>query len=82
MGKNLRYLLVAKYLVPKAFVEDYAGRPPPEDHGIPPERMEATKEDENFFGEMVTGKGNLEEHQDFPIADVEVIPEKLYGRYP
>ena len=75
MGKNLRYLLVAKYLVPKAFVEDYAGRPPPEDHGIPPERMEATKEDENFFGEMVTGKGNLEEHQDLSIADVEVIPE-------
>eukprot|EP00439_Symbiodinium_sp_Y106_P028648 s3111_g3.t1 len=33
MGKGLKYLLVAKYLVPKAFIEDYAGRPPPEDDG-------------------------------------------------
>ena len=33
MGKSLKYLLVAKYLVPKAFIEDYAGRPPPEDDG-------------------------------------------------
>ncbi|CAE7562101.1 ycf43, partial [Symbiodinium sp. CCMP2456] len=29
MGKNLRYLLVAKYVVPRQFIEQYAGRLPP-----------------------------------------------------
>ena len=42
MGKNLRYLLVAKYLVPKAFVKDYAGKPPPDDHGVPRPDMTMT----------------------------------------
>ena len=74
MGKNLRYLLVAKYLVPRAFISEYAGRPPPDDHGIPPEMVGTPKEDDNFFGEAIEGKDNLEEYKDFPIADVEVIP--------
>ena len=35
LGKNLKYLLVVKYIVPKAFVRDYSGKEPPKDHGIP-----------------------------------------------
>ncbi|CAE7530861.1 ycf43, partial [Symbiodinium microadriaticum] len=34
MGKNLKYLLVAKYMVPKEFVTDYSGTSPPDDHGV------------------------------------------------
>ena len=34
MGKNLRYLLVAKYLVPKRFIESLEGKQPPDDHGV------------------------------------------------
>ena len=34
MGKNLRYLLAAKYMAPKTFVEAMAGREPPDDHGM------------------------------------------------
>ncbi|CAE7365496.1 unnamed protein product [Symbiodinium microadriaticum] len=36
MGKNLKYLLVAKYMVPKEFVTDYSGAPPPENDGVVP----------------------------------------------
>ena len=32
------------------------------------------KEDDNFFGEAIEGKDNLEEYKELPIADVEVIP--------
>ncbi|CAE7616380.1 TY5A [Symbiodinium sp. CCMP2592] len=34
MGKNIKYMLVAKYLVPKEFVEQKCGRVPPDDHGM------------------------------------------------
>ena len=34
MGKNLRYMLVAKYLVPKKYIEDFSGNTPPEDNGV------------------------------------------------
>ncbi|CAE7266511.1 unnamed protein product, partial [Symbiodinium sp. KB8] len=34
MGKNLKYMMVAKYVFPKEYVRGYAGREPPEDDGL------------------------------------------------
>ena len=49
MGKNLKYLLVAKYLVPKAFVEEFSGRASPSDNGAPePKVEEESKHGENY----------------------------------
>ena len=33
MGKGLRYMMVAKYTLPKEYVKGYTGRSPPDDHG-------------------------------------------------
>ena len=74
LGKNLKYLLVAKYLVPKAFVQVHAGKPPPDDNGAPVDESGGS-EVEDLFPELF-GKeddpGDLEkEHH----AEVEVIPK-------
>ncbi|CAE7352090.1 unnamed protein product [Symbiodinium microadriaticum] len=45
MGKNLRYLLVAKYLVPKTYIEDFSGKAPPDDNGMQVGSSETTKGD-------------------------------------
>ena len=45
MGKNLRYLLVAKYLVPKQFIHDMAGKQPPEDHGVGTDKKDQGSQD-------------------------------------
>ena len=64
LGKNLKYLLVAKYLVPKAFVEAYTGKAPPPDDGaaahkveeeVKPEsgtRDQPPAEEEDLFGDL------------------------------
>ena len=41
IGKNLKSLLVAKYIVPKAFVSLHSGCNPPEDDGCKPEKSES-----------------------------------------
>ncbi|CAE7537201.1 GIP [Symbiodinium sp. KB8] len=45
MGKNLRYLLVAKYLVPRKYTEDFSGNTPPDDNGVQPAIPEPTSKD-------------------------------------
>ncbi|CAE7690738.1 TY5A [Symbiodinium sp. KB8] len=40
MGKNLKYLTVAKYMVPRSFVEASVGQTPPKDNGLRPESQE------------------------------------------
>ena len=34
MGRNLKYLMVAKYMVPRSFVEASVGHTPPDDNGL------------------------------------------------
>ena len=44
MGKNLRYMMVAKYVFPKEYVKGYTGRPPPEGDGLDENGEDAGKE--------------------------------------
>ena len=34
MGKGLRYMMIAKYTLPKEYVKGYTGQNPPDDHGL------------------------------------------------
>ncbi|CAE7211830.1 RXLR161 [Symbiodinium sp. CCMP2456] len=61
LGKNLKYLLVGKYLVPKQYIEDYSGQPTPsvaevrELDLLPPLTDEQKKDMEELFGESESG---------------------------
>ncbi|CAE7364368.1 unnamed protein product, partial [Symbiodinium microadriaticum] len=44
MGKNLRYMMVAKYVFPKEYVRGYTGRLPPEGDGMDVNGEDAGKE--------------------------------------
>ncbi|CAE7251289.1 TY5A, partial [Symbiodinium sp. CCMP2456] len=61
LGKNLKYLLVGKYLVPKQYIEDYSGQPTPsvaevpEHDLLPPLTDEQKKDMEELFGESESG---------------------------
>ncbi|CAE7233212.1 ycf43, partial [Symbiodinium sp. CCMP2456] len=61
LGKNLKYLLVGKYLVPKQYIEDYTGQPTPsvaevrEHDLLPPLTDEQKKDMEELFGESGSG---------------------------
>ncbi|OLQ15713.1 putative transposon protein [Symbiodinium microadriaticum] len=63
MGKNLRYLLVAKYLVPKAYIEDFSGKVPPDDNGMQVGVSETTK------GEPGQEPGQL------PVEEIQTIED-------
>ncbi|CAE7947469.1 unnamed protein product [Symbiodinium sp. KB8] len=55
MGKNLKYLLAIKYVVPKSFITLHTGGKPPEDDGCPAERPQEdalTKEQEQLLEEL------------------------------
>ncbi|CAE7229830.1 RE1, partial [Symbiodinium sp. CCMP2456] len=72
-GRNIKYLLVAKYVVPKAYVELFSGQQPPPDDGMPEineskDDKRSDKEMEELFGDEEVPKGP-EETIDF---DVEV----------
>ncbi|CAE7219835.1 unnamed protein product, partial [Symbiodinium sp. KB8] len=77
MGKNLRYLLVAKYMVPKQYLQLYTGRKPPYDDGLEGSPEEAGTEDtgagaglEDLFEDIpVMGP------EDYDVVDVYQIPE-------
>ena len=85
LGKNLKYLLVAKYLVPKAYVEAFSGRAPPLDDGIPKDKDEkepkpeekpgvvVPEEDEDLFGDMFDG--GLDEKKIVQAAEVVAFPD-------
>ncbi|CAE7387258.1 unnamed protein product [Symbiodinium microadriaticum] len=44
LGKNLRYMMVAKYVFPKEYVKGYTGRLPPDDDGLDENGEDAGKE--------------------------------------
>ena len=77
MGKNLHYLLVAKYMVPKQYLQLYTGRKPPDDDGLEGSPEEAGTEDtgagaglEDLFEDIpVMGP------EDYDVVDVYQIPE-------
>ncbi|CAE7233290.1 RE1 [Symbiodinium sp. CCMP2592] len=75
-GRNLKYLLVAKYLVPKSYIEQFSGCQPPEDDGVPLESREDKEPDELFpelFGEDVWRKSE-EEVVDLDV-EVKHVPD-------
>ncbi|CAE7780733.1 unnamed protein product, partial [Symbiodinium sp. CCMP2456] len=57
LGKNLRYLMIAKYVFPAEYVKGYTGRGPPDDDGLEEEGPIYHDEDES--GEQGYS-GNLE----------------------
>ena len=81
MGKNLRYLLVAKYMVPKQYLQLYTGRKPPDDDGLEGSPEEAGAEDtgagaglEDLFEDiLVVGP------EDHDVVEVYQIPEAPSG---
>ena len=79
LGRNLKYLLVAKYMVPRAFARDYSGKQPPEDHGLSGDgevsRPSIDKGEPQVKHVGIIDEAHAEEEN--PTAEVEVIPEDL-----
>ncbi|CAE6966013.1 RE1 [Symbiodinium sp. CCMP2592] len=74
-GKNIKYLLVAKYVVPKAYVEQHFGKAPPPDDGIPVGDAQKDKKGEELFPELF-GDDALEVDDPEASAEVVHVPEK------
>ena len=84
LGKNLKYLLVAKYLVPKAFVEAFSGKAPPPDDGVPKDKAEeelkieenlrvvAPDEEEDLFGDLFND--DADDRKRLQAAEVTIFP--------
>ncbi|CAE7876400.1 unnamed protein product, partial [Symbiodinium sp. KB8] len=53
MGKGLKYMVVAKYLVPKEFIKGRTSKEPPDDHGHGPTPMPS--EEEKKLGDDLFG---------------------------
>ncbi|CAE7831413.1 RE1 [Symbiodinium sp. CCMP2592] len=70
MGKNLKYLLVAKYMVPKEFIANYSDAEPPGDHGVPAGEPEPSDKVEEFFAES-------KDQEEVPAATVQLVPEEV-----
>ena len=86
LGKNLKYLLVAKYMVPKAFVEAYSGKLPPEDDGVAqvkPTDDHRQNDDEDIFGDFAEEGDKAQEHtgevevMEFPDGEAQLSAEAL-----
>ena len=85
MGRNLKYLLVGKYLVPKAFVEAFSGRASPSDNGVTESKVEeepgreeisrelAPDEQDDLFGDLFVD--DPEEKRIVQAAEVVAFPE-------
>ena len=92
MGKGLKYLLAAKYLVPRAKVEAYSGKTPPADDGqdceapLPLPGQEPPLADEDLFGDLFGTEPELDkairgvEVAEFP-DDEELFPLESYDEY-
>ena len=76
MGKNLRYLLVAKYLVPKDYLKLYSGREPPDKHGEE-EEPGITQDAEDGFEDLFADKPVEAKEADAEEVEVHRIPEAL-----
>ncbi|CAE7567435.1 hypothetical protein AK812_SmicGene3199 [Symbiodinium microadriaticum] len=75
MGKNLKYLLVAKYIVPKEYVQLHSGAFPPEDDGCvrdPPSGDQASMDEEERLLKELFGEEEGEAVEDLQ-KPVEVI---------
>ena len=72
LGKNLRYLMVAKYLVPKQFVEEFSGRPPPSDDGVGPSSTVSplSEEQQKDLKELFGEEDVAEVENQLPIVEV------------
>ena len=68
MGRNLRYLLVAKYLVPTSYLEDFSGKTPPEDNGV-----------QEVVQEPSPGEPGKEPRQP-PVEELQTI-EEFFGEH-
>ena len=77
MGKNLRYILVAKYAVPKQYLAMYTGKEPPPDDGIDAALKDKTSKEEEKLLEDFFGKDDLKDGDGSDLKGVEVkfIPE-------
>ncbi|OLQ05641.1 Retrovirus-related Pol polyprotein from transposon TNT 1-94 [Symbiodinium microadriaticum] len=72
LGKNLRYLMVAKYLVPKQFVEEFSGRSPPSDDGVgpSPEASPMSEEQQKDLKDLFGEEDVAEVENQLPIVEV------------
>ena len=72
LGKNLRYLMVAKYLVPKQFVEEFSGRPPPSDDGVGPSSTVSplSEEQQKDLKELFGEEDVAEVENQLPVVEV------------
>eukprot|EP00439_Symbiodinium_sp_Y106_P042989 s910_g5.t1 len=77
MGRNLRYILVAKYSVPKQYLTMYTGKEPPSDGGVDLDLKDKASEEQEKLLEDFFGKDNLEGDGDSDLKGMEVkfIPE-------
>ena len=76
LGKNLRYLMVAKYLVPKQFVEEFSGRSPPEDDGVGggPGVSPLTEEQQRDLKELFGEEQVAQVESQLPVVEVLDVP--------
>ena len=79
MGKNLRYLLAVKYVVPKAFITLHTGGKPPDDDGCPKDKPKdeaaITKEQEQLLEELFGPEDPPK--QDGEDAELEVLQDTI-----
>ena len=60
LGKNLKYLLVARYVLPTEYVKGYTGVEPPEDHGLNKQGLK----DESSAGQELARPSPLPPHDE------------------
>ncbi|OLP78822.1 hypothetical protein AK812_SmicGene40961 [Symbiodinium microadriaticum] len=81
MGKNLRYLLVAKYLVPKQFIEWMGGKQPPDDHGVrSDDKGRGSQEDPVITppeGDLQTIEDYFKEHDNGAMEEPEPVAVRV-----
>ena len=78
MGKNLKYLLVAKYMVPKAYVQLHSGVCPPSSDGCEPDESQraelAQQEDDPLLKELFGEEESSDRERDPEPVEVIQIP--------
>ena len=67
MGKGLKYLMVARYVLPTEYVKAYSGQDPPDDHGM--EEVKKTRPEEGD-GQDLARPSLLPPHEEEPMVEV------------